>query len=101
MYLNIDLEIKDGFHIYSVHPDKSLSPTFIEITDSLAFSEVGVMLEPSPNKKCDKSFNQYIFYPIEIGNVKEYWVTEIQHHSFGSDTLQYFLKEQILMKKNE
>ena len=62
LYLNISLNINKGYHIYSVHPDKSLSPTYIEILDSTYFSNIGIMLEPKPKKKCDESFNQFISY---------------------------------------
>ena len=35
--LIFDINIDDGFHIYSVHPEKSLSPTYIDIIDSTFF----------------------------------------------------------------
>ena len=35
LFLNIDINIDDGFHIYSVHPEKSLSPSYIEFYDFL------------------------------------------------------------------
>lgn len=33
------------------------------------------------------------YFPIEVSNVKEYYVTNISHTSFGKDTSSYFLKE--------
>ena len=38
------------------------------------------------------------YYPIELNNVKEYYVTNITHTSFGKDTNCYFLKEIITEK---
>ena len=38
------------------------------------------------------------YYPIELDNVKEYFVTNISHTSFGKDTNYYFLKEIITEK---
>ncbi|MBS30289.1 MAG: hypothetical protein CMG39_03915 [Candidatus Marinimicrobia bacterium] len=60
--LIFDINIDDGFHIYSVHPEKSLSPTYIDIIDSTFFSDLGIINEPIPLKKFDKNFNQDIFY---------------------------------------
>ena len=36
--IDFNINIDKGFHIYSVHPDKSLSPTYTEINDSLYFN---------------------------------------------------------------
>jgi hypothetical protein len=33
------------------------------------------------------------YFPIELSNVKEYYITNISHTSFGKDTTFYFLKE--------
>ena len=38
------------------------------------------------------------YYPIELNNIKEYYVTNISHTSFGKDTNYYFLKEIITEK---
>ena len=62
LFLNIDIKIDEGFHIYSVHPEKSLSATYVEIIDSLVFDKIGIMHEPKPKKKFDNSFNQYVHY---------------------------------------
>jgi thiol:disulfide interchange protein DsbD len=62
LFLNIDIEVANGYHIYSVHPDKSLSPTYINVLDTLYFSQIGIMHEPKTFKKFDESFNQYISY---------------------------------------
>ena len=62
LYLLFNVEIDDGFHIYSVHPEKSLSPTYVDIIDSVYFSVVGIINEPEPLKKFDKNFNQDIYY---------------------------------------
>ncbi|MDB4859408.1 thioredoxin family protein [Candidatus Marinimicrobia bacterium] len=62
LYLLFNVEIDEGFHIYSVHPEKSLSPTYVDIIDSVYFSVVGIINEPEPLKKFDKNFNQDIYY---------------------------------------
>jgi len=62
LYLLFNVEIDDGFHIYSVHPEKSLSPTYVDIIDSVYFSIDGIINEPDPLKKFDKNFNQDIYY---------------------------------------
>ena len=59
---NSNVNIDDGFHIYSVHPDKSLSPSYIEFSDSTFFSQIGIMHEPKTVKYFDKNFNQNIHY---------------------------------------
>ena len=65
LYLSFDVEIDEGFHIYSVHPEKSLSPTYVDIVDSMYFSHIGIINEPKPLKKFDKNFNQDIYYHKE------------------------------------
>ena len=62
LYLTFEIDIDNGYHIYSVHPDKSLSPTYIEVLDTIYFSQIGIMHEPEPLQKFDKNFNQYISY---------------------------------------
>ena len=62
LYLSFNVEIDEGFHIYSVHPEKSLSPTYVDIVDSMFFSHIGIINEPKPLKKFDENFNQDIYY---------------------------------------
>ena len=62
LHLSFNVEIDEGFHIYSVHPEKSLSPTYVDIVDSMYFSHIGIINEPKPLKKFDKNFNQDIYY---------------------------------------
>ena len=62
LYLKLDVNIDEGFHIYSTHPDKSLSPSYIEFTDSSFFSQIGILHEPKTVKYFDKNFNQNIHY---------------------------------------
>ena len=62
LYLLFDVKIDQGFHIYSVHPDKSLSPTYVDITDTTFFSAIGIINEPIPLKKFDESLNQDVYY---------------------------------------
>ena len=62
LYLNFMVTIDKGYHIYSSHPDGSLSPTSVEISDSTYFSQIGILNEPIPNKKYDENFNQDVYY---------------------------------------
>ena len=41
------------------------------------------------------------YFPLEIGNEKEFLITRITHNSFGKDTNSYFLKELITEKFND
>jgi len=68
LYLNFDINIDKGYHIYSTHPDGSLSPTYVEVSDSTLFLQIGILNEPIPNKKYDNNFSQDIYY--HKGNVK-------------------------------
>ena len=56
LYLNFIVTIDEGYHIYSTHPEGSLSPTYVEISDSTLFSQIGIFNEPVPNKKYDENF---------------------------------------------
>ena len=62
LMLKFNIEIEKDFHIYSVHPNKSLAPTYIEILDTVYFSAIGAINEPKPKKKCDTTFNEYVSY---------------------------------------
>ncbi len=62
LYLDFNVNIDKGYHVYSSHPDGSLSPTFVELSDSTLFSQVGILNEPRPNKKYDENFKQDIYY---------------------------------------
>jgi len=62
LFLKFNIEIEKGFHIYSVHPNKSLAPTYIEILDTVYFSTFGTVNEPKPKKKCDTTFNEFVSY---------------------------------------
>ena len=54
--LILDINMDPGFHIYSVHPDKSLKPTNIKIEDTTLFNIIGIINEPPPITKYDKNF---------------------------------------------
>ena len=60
--LKLDVSIERKFHIYSVHPDLSLSPTNIEYADSNFFSVVGIINEPTPKTSYDENFDMVIAY---------------------------------------
>jgi thiol:disulfide interchange protein DsbD len=66
--LTIDVKIDKGFHIYSTHPDKSLSPTAIEYADTTLFSKRGIVTEPSTHSSYDPNFDMDIYY--HEGNIK-------------------------------
>ena len=60
--LSAKLKIAKKFYEYSTHPEKSLSPTYIEWEDSSYFSKVGILQEPSPKTKFDPMFEMDIGY---------------------------------------
>ncbi|MBC8479172.1 MAG: hypothetical protein H8D46_01805 [FCB group bacterium] len=60
--MTLNMKLEDGFHIYSVHPDMSLSPTYVDFADSSMFSQFGIMEEPDPHMKFDENFGQVIGY---------------------------------------
>jgi len=60
--LTADLKMMKDFYVYSSHPDKSLSPTYIEWQDSSFFSAVGILQEPKPKTKYDPMFEMDIGY---------------------------------------
>jgi len=62
LYLDFNVNIDKGYHVYSSHPDGSLSPTFVELLDSSLFSQIGILNEPKPIKKYDENFKQDIYY---------------------------------------
>ena len=62
--LSADLKILKNFYVYSTHPDKSLSPSYIEWEDSSYFSAVGILKEPKPIIKYDPMFEMEIGYHI-------------------------------------
>lgn len=47
--IKADIKIKKGYHIYSSHPDLTLSPSYFEWMDTTLFSVIGIMDEPMPN----------------------------------------------------
>ena len=51
LFLELNISIEKGFHIYSVDPAKSLSPSFIEFPDSSLFSTIGIIHEPKTHTK--------------------------------------------------
>ena len=60
--LSAKLNIAKNYYLYSTHPEKSLSPTYIEWEDSSYFSEVGILKEPSSKTKYDPNFKMDIGY---------------------------------------
>ena len=58
LILNISMD--KGYHIYSVHPDNSLSPTNIEYEDTTYFDIRGILIEPKPIYKYDNTFDMDI-----------------------------------------
>ena len=60
--LTAKLIIAKNFYVYSTHPEKSLSATYIEWEDSSYFSEVGILQEPAHKTKFDPMFKMDIGY---------------------------------------
>jgi len=60
--LSAKLKIAKNFYVYSSHPEKSLSPSYIEWEDSSFFSDVGILQEPSSKIKYDPMFEMDIGY---------------------------------------
>ena len=60
--LSAKLKIAKDFYVYSTHPEKSLSPSYIEWEDSSFFSNVGILQEPSSKIKYDPMFKMDIGY---------------------------------------
>ena len=58
----INVKLMKNFYMYSIHPEKSLSPTAIEWEDSSYFSAVGILQEPKPKTKYDPMFKMDIGY---------------------------------------
>ena len=57
-----DIDLKKGYYIYSTHPEKSLSPSYVEWEDSSYFDLVGILMEPDPKIKYDANFDMEIGY---------------------------------------
>jgi len=62
LYLTLDVNIKDGYHIYSTNPEKSLASSYIDFKDSTIFSIIGIINEPITNSYYDENFKQQIHY---------------------------------------
>ena len=60
--LTADLKMMKDFFVYSSHPNKSLSPSYIEWQDSSFFSAVGILQEPNPKTKYEPMFDMDIGY---------------------------------------
>ena len=60
--LMADLKMSENYFVYSSHPKKSLSPSYIEWQDSSSFSVVGILNEPKPKTKYDPMFEMDISY---------------------------------------
>ena len=87
LYLNLDIKIKDGYHIYSTNPDKSLSSSFIDIQDSITFSQMGIIHEPSTHNYYDENFKQKIHY--HKGNIEFVQEMRISEHAkLGQHTVE-------------
>ena len=69
--LTADLKIMKDFYIYSSHPEKSLSPTYIDWEDSSYFSVVGILQEPKPKTKYDPMFKMDIGYQTKQMQFKQ------------------------------
>ena len=57
--LKAEIDIEKGYYIQSCDPELSLSPTSFEWFDSSVFINLGLMKEPKPELKYDKSLTHY------------------------------------------
>ena len=62
LFLELDVKVENGFHIYSVDPSKSLASSYVEILDTTLFSIIGIMHEPDAKTKFDSTFNMDVYY---------------------------------------
>ena len=62
LFLELNIVIDEGYHIYSTDPSKSLSPSFIEFPDSLVWETIGIIHEPETQTKYDSTFHMDIHY---------------------------------------
>ena len=62
LFLELDVKVENGFHIYSVDPSKSLASSYVEILDTTLFSIIGIMHEPEAQTKFDSTFNMDVYY---------------------------------------
>ena len=69
--LEIDLQLMNNYYIYSSHPEKSLSPSYVEWKDSSYFSLVGILDEPIPKIKYDPMFEMDIGYHTKQVSFKQ------------------------------
>ena len=60
--LIINVDVAEGYYIYSSDPSQSLSPTTIDWNDSLYFSKISIIHEPIPKIKYDPNFKMDIGY---------------------------------------
>ena len=58
--LKAEIDIEKGYYIQSCDPELSLSPTSFEWFDSSVFINLGLMKEPKPELKYDKSLDMNI-----------------------------------------
>ena len=66
--LTANLKILKNYYVYSSHPEKSLSPSYIEWEDRSYFGAVGILQEPKPKTKYDPMFEMDIGY--HTGNIQ-------------------------------
>ena len=62
IFLELEVDIADGFHIYSVDPSKSLASSYIEFLDTTLFDVVCIMHEPETYVKYDSVFSIDVHY---------------------------------------
>ena len=62
--LIVDIKLMKNYYVYSSHPEKSLSPSYIEWEDSTYFSILGILAEPVPKIKYDPNLKMDIGYHV-------------------------------------
>ncbi len=75
-YINLQFEINidNGFFIYSTDNEKSLSPTKIIWPDSTVFVDSSIFYEPVPNVKFDQNFDMDVSYHTGSINLNQFFL---------------------------
>ena len=73
--LIFDIDIENGFFIYSTNQEKSLSPTKVLWPDSTIFIDSSIFYEPEPKIKFDTNFEMDVGYHIGSVTLEQYFLT--------------------------
>ena len=73
--LIFDIDIENGFFIYSTNQEKSLSPTKVLWPDSTIFIDSSIFYEPEPKIKFDTNFEMDVGYHIGSVTLEQNFLT--------------------------